>query len=219
VTDDGVPQWFPYAFPFFFVGMWLVVTTMLGFMSGWFGLQQWYADDGTEEPLLKLGGQSGSMGAGVALSGILNLRAYPSGLGVGIWRVFGPFQKPLKIPWNEIEAEKSSSFFLPMMKLRLGKPANGSLKISARSWARLVDAVPQTDSRRVQMPAVERVSRRSTAQAMIVQWLAMTSLAAAFFYFTSRSNGPQAAVPLSVCIGFPAVVFGIGQLIRYARDS
>jgi hypothetical protein len=106
-----------------------------------------------------------------------------------------------------------------MMKLRLGKPANGSLKISARSWARLVDAAPQTDSRRVQMPAVERVSRWSTAQAMIVQWLAITSLAAAFFYFTSRSNGPQAAVPLSVCIGFPAVVFGIGQLIRYARES
>lgn len=219
MTDDGVPQWFPYTFPFFFVGMWLLVTTILGFMSGWFGLQQWYADDGTEEPLLRLGGQSGSMGAGVALSGILKLRAYPSGLGVGIWRVFGPFQKPLKIPWNEIEAENSSSFFLPMMKLRLGKPANGSLKISARSWARLVDAVSQTDRRRAQMPAVTRVSRRSTAKAMFVQWLAITSLAGAFLYFTSRSYGSQAAVPLTVCIVFLAAVFGIGQLIRYARES
>jgi hypothetical protein len=219
VTDDGFPQWFPFAFPFFFVGMWLAVTTVLGFMSGWFDLQQRYPDDGNEEPLLKLGGQSGSMGAGVALSGILKLRAYPSGLGVGIRRIFGPFQKPLKIPWSEIEAEKSSSFFLPMTKLRLGRPANGTLKISARSWARLVDAVPQTDGRQVRMPAVERVTRRSTAQAMLMQWLASTSLAAAFFYFASRSNGSQAELPLSVCIGFPAVVFGIGQLIRYARES
>jgi hypothetical protein len=219
MTDDQLLQWFPYAFPFFFVGMWLFVTTILGFMSGWFSLQQWFPDDGTEEPLLRLGGQSGSMGAGVALSGILKLRAYPSGLGVGIWRIFGPFQKPLKIPWAEIEAEESSSFFLPMMKLQLGKPANGTLKISARSWARLVDAVPQTNSRQAQMPTTACVSRRSVAQAMFIQWLAISGLAGTFFYFGSRSNGPGAALPLGMCFGFPAVVFGIGQVIRYARES
>jgi hypothetical protein len=75
VTDQHMLNWFPYAFPFFFVGMWLVVTVALGFMSGWFSLQQWYADDGNEEPLLKLRSQSGSMGMGVALNGCLKLRA------------------------------------------------------------------------------------------------------------------------------------------------
>jgi hypothetical protein len=95
---------------------------MLGLMSGWFNLQQWYSDDGGEEPLLKLGGQSGSMGFGVALNGCLILRAYPSGLGVAIWRAFAPFQKPLRIPWSEIDAEPSSSFLIPMVKLHLGKP-------------------------------------------------------------------------------------------------
>ena len=126
VTDENILGWFPYAFPVFFVGMWLLVTFMLGLMSGWFSLQQWYADDGSEEPLLRLRSQSGSMGMGVALNGCLKLRAYRSGLGIGIWRIFGIFQKPLKVPWNEIEAEPSSSFFLPMVKLQLGKPSNGT---------------------------------------------------------------------------------------------
>jgi len=220
VTDDSILKWFPYVFPFLFVGMWLLISTVLGSISGWFNLQQWYPDDGSEEPLLKLGGQSGSMGAGVALNGILKLRAYPSGLGVGIWRIFGPFQKPLRIPWGEIEAEQSSSFFLPMVKLQLGKPANGTLKISARSWARLVNAVPKSASgRQFQMPTAAPVSSRSVVLAMFVQWLVISGIGGAFFYFASRSNGAAAALPLGICIGLPAVVVGIGQLIRYARES
>jgi hypothetical protein len=219
VASDIVPLWFPYAFPFFFVGMWLVVTTLLGFMSGWFGLQKWFPDDGSEEPLLKLGGQSGSMGAGVALSGVLKLRAYPSGLGVGIRRIFAPFQKPLKIPWDEIEVEKGSSFFVPVMKLRLGKHAKGKLTISAGSWARLVNAVPQKGSRRVHMQPTSSVASRSIAQAMLLQWVAITGLVGAFFFFTSRLDGPEAGLPLAICIGFPGVIFGIGQLVRYVRES
>jgi hypothetical protein len=217
VTDGVVEQWFPYVFPFLFVGMWLLIATMLGVMSGWFNLQQWYPDDGSEEPLLKLGGQSGSMGAGVTLGGILKLRAYRSGLGIRIWRVFGPFQKPLRVPWSEIEAEKSSSFFSPTVKLHLGKPANGTLKISARSWERLVNAVPQSETR-IQMPAAAPVRGRSIALSMIVQWLMISGVAGAFFYFASRSNESKDPLPLGICVGFPAVVFGIGQLFRYARE-
>src|SRR6478672_10360496 len=96
---------FPYVFPFFFGGMWLFATTMLGFMSGWFNLQQWYPDDGGEEPLLTLRGQSGAMGWGVSLNNCLRLRVYRSGLGIGIWRIFAPFQRPLLIPWSEVKAE------------------------------------------------------------------------------------------------------------------
>lgn len=219
MTDDAVLQWFPYAFPFLFVGMWLLATTMLGFLSGWFNLQQWYADDRSEQPLLKLGARSGSMGIGVHLNGCLTLRAYPSGLGVGIWRIFGLFQKPLRIPWGEIEAEPSSSFFVPMVKLHLGRPSNGTLKVSARSWARLVNAVPTRDGgRRVQMPTAGTVSRRSVAQGMLVQWLAISGIAGAFIYSASRSNGLEVAAPIGVYIGLPAIIFGIGQLIRYTRE-
>ena len=141
MTDETLLRWFPYAFPFLFVGMWLLVTTMLGFMSGWFNLQEWYPDDRTEEPLLKLSGQSGSMGLGVSLSGCLALRSYRSGLGVGIWRFFGPFQKPLLVPWSEIEAtEKRYLFFMRMVQLDFGNPSNGKLIIRAKVWERLAGA-------------------------------------------------------------------------------
>ena len=43
------------------------------------------------------------------LNSCLTLRAYPAGLGVGIWRIFGMFQKALRIPWSEIDAQPKLS--------------------------------------------------------------------------------------------------------------
>jgi len=215
-----VLEWFPYAFPILFVGMWLVATTVIGFLSGWYNLQQWYPDEEGEEPLLTLNGQSGSMGMGVALNGILKLRSYPSGLGLSVLRIFAPFQKPLKFPWSEIEADPSSSFFLPMVTLSLGKPANGRLKISARSWSRLVDSVTAIPSGRpFQMPVAVPVSAGAFARALIAQWIAMSVLAMAFFAFLWMRLPPGAGVPLALCVGLPITFFGIAQLIRYGREG
>ena len=213
MTDEHILNWFPFAFPFIFVGMWLLVTIMLGFMSGWFSLQQWYADDGSEEPLLKLRSQSGSMGMGVALNGCLKLRAYRSGLGIGIWRIFGVFQKPLKVPWNEIEAEPSSTFFLPMVKLQLGKPSNGTLKISASSWAKLVAAAKPVAT--VPLPDVPPASRAATARAMFIQWVVISVIIEAFFYLSSRSQ--PGGFPLLVA-AFPPAVLGLILLLRLVRS-
>jgi hypothetical protein len=220
MIDGTILKWLPYAFPVFFVGMWLVATTMTGFLSGWYNLQQWYPDEGGEEPLLTLNMQSGSMGAGVALNGILKLRSYQSGLGLSMLRIFAPFQKSLKVPWSEIEAEPSRSFFLPMVKLSLGKPANGRLKISARSWSRLVDSVSASPAGRpFQMPVAVPVSAEAFARALIAQWVVMSVFAAAFFAFLWTRMPPGAGVPLALCVGLPITCFGIAQLIRYGREG
>ena len=216
MSDETVLRWFPYLF----AGMWLLVTTLLGVMSGWFNLQQWYADDSNEAPLLKLGWQSGVMGLGVNLNGILTLAAYRSGLSVRVWRLFGPFQKPLLIPWTEITAEPGRSFFTKMVKLGLGNPPNGRLKINAASWAKLVAAAGPVAN--VPLPAAPAVSSRSIAVRMLLEWAVITVAAAAFFYFAPRFISPAddaAAIPLGVCIGMPAVVFGITQLVRFFRES
>ncbi len=133
-------KWFLMAFPFLFVGMWLLVTTMLGFMSGWFSLQQWYPDDRNEDPLLKLRWQSGSMGLGVSFSSCLTLASRRDGLSVRVWRIFGPFQRPLLIPWNEITAEPKRFLLYRMVRLNFGRPPSGSLKISERTWNKLIAA-------------------------------------------------------------------------------
>lgn len=210
------PEQFLKFFPVFFVGMWFVITTMLGLLSGWFGLQSIY-DEPSDEPLLILRGQSGSMGIGVSLGGILKLGAYPSGLGIGIWRLFGPFQRTFLVPWNEIEAVPSRSFFTPMTRLRLGRSALGSLKISARSWSKLVEAAKPAVVSPKLLPSAPPISTVSIARGMLFEWLAITIVASAFFYFGTRAAGAAAGVPAEVCILFPAIAFGFGQLIRYAR--
>lgn len=213
MSNDTIVRWFPYAFPFFFVGMWLFAMAMLGLMSGWFGLQQWYADDGGEEPLLKLSGQSGRMGMGVNLNNCLVLSAYPSGLGIRMWRLFSLFQKPLKVPWSEIEAEPSTTFFLPMVKLQLGNPSNGTLKISAKSWARLVEAARPVA--RGPLPDVPPVDRGATARALFIQWVVISLIFGVFIYLSSRlqPGGP----PLFVMV-LPALMIGVAMLVKFARS-
>jgi hypothetical protein len=133
-------KWFLIAFPFLFIGIWTLATTMLGFMSGWFSLQEWYSDDANEEPLLKLGWQSGSMGLGVGFNSCLTLAATRTGLSVRIWRIFGPFQRPLLFPWSEITAEPKRFLFMRMVRLSFGSPPAGSLKIKERTWNKLIAA-------------------------------------------------------------------------------
>jgi hypothetical protein len=196
------------------------ITSLLSFMSGWFSLQQWYADDGDEEPLLSLGWQSGVMGAGVNLNNVLTLAAKRSGLSIRMWRIFGPFLKPLLIPWSEISAEPSRRLFTQMVNLGLGNPPNGRLKISAATWSKLVAAVGSVAN--VSLPAVATVSQRSMAGRMFVEWMVITAGAATFFWFAPyliSPPGERIGLPIGVCILFPAIVFGIGQLIRYARES
>lgn len=220
MTDEQILRWMPYAFPLFFVGMWLLITTLLGVMSGWFSLQLWYADDSNEEPLLKLGWQSGVMGFGVTLNGILTLAANRSGLSVRIWRAFGPFQKPLLIPWSEIVAEPSRTLLTPMVKLGLGNPPSGKLKISAASWAKLVEAAKPLAN--VPLPSAQEVRAKSLGGRMFLEWLVITAAAAVFFYFAPlliSPPGEKVGFPIETCVAFPAVVFGISQLVRYARES
>ena len=220
MTDDQIIKWLPIAFPFIFAGMWLLVTTLMGVISGWFSLQQWYADDGDEEPLLKLGWQSGVMGFGVNLNGVLTLAALRSGLSIRMWRVFGPFQKPLLIPWTEITAEPSRSFFTRMVRLGLGNQTNGRLKINAASWAKLVAAAGPVAN--VPLPAAPAVSQKSIAARLFLEWVVITVGAATFFYLAPRLISPPGQTigfPIGVCIMFPAILFGIGQLLRFGRES
>jgi hypothetical protein len=211
MSTDADPL-FPAGLPFLFAAMWLTITTLLGVFSRWFALQQRY-ERGDERPLLTLRARSGSMGFGGHMHGILTLSACHSGLRVGIWRLFGPFQRPFLVPWYEIDPELGTSFFAPTAKLHFGRPEIGWLKISARTWQRLAAAAPNA-------PAGDApVSRKSAARGLLFQWTAMTMLAGSFFYFASRADAHQSGVPLAVCFVFPAIIFGIGQVIRFVREE
>ena len=215
MTSEQVLRWFPFAFPLFFVGLWLVIATLLGVMSGWFGLQQWYPDDGREEPLLTLRGQSGSVGW-VGFNNALRLKAYRSGFGLSTPRFFAPFLKPLLIPWGDVKVEETTTFFVPMVRLQFGEPSNGSLKISARTWAKLADAVSQASGDAApKLPAIEATSG-DVARGMLVQWGVISMIATAFILLAPRLMGAP-AFPLFLVAAVP-VLLGVALLIQYARQ-
>jgi hypothetical protein len=129
------PAWLIGGFPVLFVTIWISATALIGLFTGWFQLQaQFPADD--EAPLLRLRMQSGRMGW-VGLNNILTLEACRSGLRIGIWRIFGPFQRPFQLPWDQIEPEAQSFLLMRRVRLGFGRPEAGSLTISPRSWERL----------------------------------------------------------------------------------
>jgi len=199
-------------FPVLFVGMWLTVTTLLGFMSGWFRLQKQYPAQ-SEPSQLTLRMRSGRMGAGVNMNGILTLSAGPSGLRVSILRLFRPFEKPFTVPWDHISVESRSSFFLPMAKLTFGNPEIGNLTIDARLWQRLAVVSPKPDL----VSGLPEVSVRRSAYGMILAWLMISGLFSAFFYFAPRLSG-DVGLPAAVCLLLPATFIGMVMLVRFLRQ-
>jgi hypothetical protein len=157
------------------------------------------------------------MGWGVSMSGILVLSACRSGLRVAIWRVFGPFCRPFFVPWDEIKVQPRQVLFQKMARLGFGRPEAGVLSINSRAWDKLAAEarLPLGDPRVLPTESGGRFAR-----SLFVQWLLMTSLAAAFFFIAPKLMSPNGAegLPLATCILFPALFFGIAQIFRYVRE-
>ena len=210
--DDQTGTLFLAIFPFFFIAMWLAVTAMIGLLSGWFTLQNRYPNN-DEPALLTLRSQSGMMGKRAGMNGILTLSACPSGLRIGIWRVFGLFQRPFLVPWDEITADPKSFFFVPMARLGFGHPEIGSLTIDAGSWQSLSAHSPEKARRNDRF---EPVSRGQVVHGLMLQCAIISGGITAIFAVASLLEPGKQPVPL-VVFAFPVVGVGIAQLIRYAR--
>jgi|SRR5580692_347526 len=119
------PLYFLFAIPL----IWFAATMILSVLSGWFGLMERYPDH-DEKAIVTLANQSGSLGL-VSMRGILKLSVCPSGLRIGIMRIFGPFCRDFVVPWNEITVTRSDRFLWKVAKLSFGQPSNGNLKVLA----------------------------------------------------------------------------------------
>jgi hypothetical protein len=207
----------PIAFPVFFVGLWLVVTTILGALSGWYALMRRYPDR-AETPLLTLRYQSGSMGLMVSYGGLLTLSACPSGLRVGMNRLFGPFWRNFFVPWTEIRIIRRRMILLWLAaQLAVGDPVAGTLSISADVADRLARAAQGSWPEAGPYPR----PRPGTAfVTLLAQWAAVTTLAALFFTLAPRLMAPRGATapPVAVGILFPAIVFGVVFLVKFIRQ-
>ena len=199
-------------FPFFFIGVLLAVTAMIGLLSGWFTLQNHFPNK-DEPALLTLRSQSGMMGARAGMNGILTLSACPSGLRIGIWRIFGPFQRTFLVPWDEITAEPKTFFFVPMARLGFGHPEIGNLTIDAGSWQSLSAHSPAKARRDDRF---EPVSRGQVGHGLMLQWAIISAGITAIFAVALLLEPDKQPVPLLI-FAFPVIAIGFAQLIRYAR--
>jgi hypothetical protein len=210
-----IEQNFAVFFPLFFASLWLTVTTILAALSGWFRLMAKFPDQ-TAEPLLRVRGQSGSMGLGVSMRGILTLSVCSSGLRVGIMRVFGPFCRDFFVPWEAIRITRKNVMFWPVAKLQFGRPAIGSLTIPAHVANMLARAAmgrwPETG-------LFPEEKDRDTLRRLLTQWALITCAAASFFTLVPLALAPTGGrPPIVVAILFPAIVFGGVTIVRYFRD-
>src|SRR3982074_1172298 len=128
----------PVYFALFFVLLWLTVTTILGFISGWFVLMKSYPDR-SENPLRTFARQSGYMGL-VSMRSILNLSVCPSGLRLGMMRIFGVFCRDFFVPWNAISVTRKDRVLWKEAKISFGQPAIGTLTVPAEVADRLARA-------------------------------------------------------------------------------
>lgn len=125
------------ALPTFFMAMWLAITTLLSALSGWPALMKAFPDE-EEAALLQLSGESGSMGLGVNLRGVLTLSVCPSGLRVGMARFLAPFARDFLVPWDRITVAHKRALFVPVVRLQFGQA--GNLTVSEALAARLAGA-------------------------------------------------------------------------------
>lgn len=213
--NSSIEQNFAVFFPLFFAALWLTVTTILAVLSGWFRLMARYPNQ-IAEPLLRARGQSGSMGLGVSMHGILTLSVCHLGLRVGIMRLFGPFCRDFFIPWEAISITRKNVLFWRVAKLQFGSPGVGSLTIPAHIANKLASAVmgrwPETG------PFPEE-KHRDTFRRLLTQWAVITCVAALFFTIVPLAVAPPGSrPPIVVAILFPAIIFGVVTIARYVRD-
>ena len=164
--------------------------------------------------MLTLKNQSGALGF-VSMRSILNLSVCPSGLRIGMMRVFGPFCSEFFVPWEMISVSRRDWFFWRTAVLNLAPDSNWRLSLPSE----VADRLARAASSRWPEPGPFPEESASDARARILkQWVAMTGIAAAFFLIVPRIMAPgSAAPPAVVAILFPAIVFGVVCFVRYVR--
>jgi hypothetical protein len=214
-VSSPTKQNFPLMFPVFFVLMWLAVSIILGIFSGWYLLMTRYPNR-EEEELLSLKRLSGSMGLGVRMNRILSISVCPSGLRIGMMRVFGVLSRDFFVPWQEISVNRKDGFFGQSAELRFGNPSTGRLRIPSHIADRLARA---SLGRWPEPGPFPEETKTQVLVSIATKWIAVTLFAATFFVVAPRMTSPHADVPVSVAILFPAIVFGFASAFEYFKRT
>ena len=194
-----------------FVVLWLFVSIILGLLSGWYSLMRVFPDRPQEKAVATFKRESGMVGP-VSMHGILTLSLCPSGLRVGIMKLFGPFVKDFLVPWNAISVSRKRILGWKYANLCFGE--YGKLRVSDLLADRLWRTIPQSCPERGTPVAV---TRKRLLRDYFLKWLILTSAASAFFIIAPRIavHGSGNYPPILVAILFPAITIGLVLAFQY----
>ncbi|MGA9724743.1 MAG: hypothetical protein WBQ86_19970, partial [Candidatus Binatus sp.] len=139
-----------------------------------------------------------------------------SGLRIGMMRLFGIWCRSFLVPWEEIRVSRKNGLFGPNAELRFGNPLVGRLKIDSYIADRLARASLG------HWPEPGPFPGETSTEALVIivkQWLAATLFVATFFFVVPRMMSPNANLPISVAILFPAIVFGFAFAFEYYKRT
>jgi hypothetical protein len=122
-------SWLWALFPVFFVGMWLLISFLLSAIGGWSTLANHYVAR-SRVPGRHFYFRSAQLGAGVGYGACLTLGTGPAGLYLAVLPLFRMAHPPLLIPWSDITARETKSWFSTTVELRFTKAPMASVRIS-----------------------------------------------------------------------------------------
>jgi hypothetical protein len=157
------------------------------------------------------------MGLGVRMNRILNISVCPTGLRIGMMRVFGIWCRDFFVPWEEIRVSRKNGFLGQIAELQFGNPPAGTLRIPSY----LADRLGRASLGRWPEPGPFPEETSSEVFVSIAkQWIVVTLLAATFFIVVPRMVSPDANFPpVSVAILLPGVVFGFASAFEYFKRT
>ena len=138
MRNQAPPEWLSHVFPFAFPLMWVLVTVVLAFQSGWVELARAYPAPRESEGE-RFRWRSGRLGA-VSYSGVLNFVVNRDGLRVSVLLLFGLACRPFFVPWADVEAVRGKRFFSRIVQLRFRRVPIASLELSSDLAKKLADA-------------------------------------------------------------------------------
>jgi hypothetical protein len=129
---DHHPGWFAAIFPIYFLGLWLLVSTVISVMSGWFSLGEKFRNRVAFNGK-KWWGQSGQMRWLTNYTGCLILGANSQGLYLGALFLFRFMHPPLLVPWGEIRVRRTTRWlFGESVTFTMGHELGVNLRISGK---------------------------------------------------------------------------------------
>jgi hypothetical protein len=129
-------QLLPCGFPFFFVGMWVMVSWLIAMIGGWSRLAGHYR---ASSDFL---GQTWNMCSGrMGISnynGVLTIGANSNGLHLAVLLPFRVGHPPLFIPWEEISTTPVKNFWVAYTELRFAAVPGVTLRLREKFAQRVL---------------------------------------------------------------------------------